>query len=230
MQLKHLLTEGQIEQVQAFLPKLRLTKPLKSTAGVADDEISPEGAMSINYSSTAQVIYGGLQKACNSKTPREMFESIARDLSSSTPEKALDAMENLSNKETLHTLFAELSDLSNLTITLNSCCFTVNKSIKSLLTAAIKEKKLSRELDSEFAQAAASFQSEVVKELCASYADQIYFMDDLKNKVQGSKPESMEDSEWNKMKNKYESAVKSHAAMEKIVYQAFIDISEHIKF
>ena len=147
-----------------------------------------------------------------------MFESIARDLSSSTPEKAMSAMEALSNKDTLHALFAESSDLSNLTITLNSCCFTVNKSIKSLLTAAIKEKKLSIELDSEFAQAAASFQSEVIKELCASYADQMYIMQDLKNKVQGSKPESMEDSEWNKMKNQYENAVSTHAAMDKIVY------------
>jgi len=40
----------------------------------------------------------------------------------------------------------------------------------------------------------------------------------------------MEDEDWNRMKNKYEQAVESFKDLDPIIYQSFINISEHLKF
>ena len=37
------------------------------------------------------------------------------------------------------------------------------------------------------------------KELCASYGDQLVVILENKDKVQGTKPEGMEEEEWNKI-------------------------------
>ena len=209
---------------------LKQLQPLKITEGVKDDELTPEGAMSINYAATAHTLYGFLLKASTSQSPVEMLELIAKDLSSTTPEAAIPAMESLSNAEQLQTLISKLTDPKDFMLTLNICCLTINKSIKELLQEAVQRVNLRTELDSELAKSAANLQSMMVRELCACYGDQIYIMMDLKNKVAGNKPDDIDEAEWNKMKNKYEQAVKTHAMLDEIIYHAFINISEHLKF
>lgn len=68
------------------------------------------------------------------------------------------------------------------------------------------------------------------KELCATYGDQLYIILDKKAKATGKKPEDMKDTEWSKLVNKYEGAVKSHKELDKILFDTFINVCEHLNF
>lgn len=100
-----------------------------------------------------------------------------------------------------------------------------------MFSAAINEKKFEIELDSDLAKAAATLQSLMCEELCASYGDQLFNLMEYKDKASPeSKPDSMDEEEWNKIKSTYSGAVKGKKDLDEIVYHAFINISEHIKF
>lgn len=47
------------------------------------------------------------------------------------------------------------------------------------------------------------------KEMCATYGSQLVAILENKDKASGKKPESMEDSEWNKIQSKYNGAVET---------------------
>ena len=99
MDFSQFFRENQIERIKSLLPMLKQLQPLKVTEGANDDELTPEGAMSINYAATAHTLYGFLLKASTRQSPAEMLESITKDLSSATPEAAIPAMESLTNAE-----------------------------------------------------------------------------------------------------------------------------------
>lgn len=91
-------------------------------------------------------------------------------------------------------------------------------------------KQYATDLDTDFAQAASALQSMLCKELCASYGNQLVAILENKEKAQGSKPDSMEEEEWNKIQSTYKRAVDVQKNIETILFQAFINISEHLKF
>ena len=68
------------------------------------------------------------------------------------------------------------------------------------------------------------------KELCAVYGDQLIAIIDNKTKAEGSRPDDMEEEDWNKITTRYNDAVQGVKNLDKIVYQAFIHIAEHMKF
>ena len=68
------------------------------------------------------------------------------------------------------------------------------------------------------------------KELCASYGDQLVAILENKEKAEGSKPDKMEEEEWNKIQSTYNRALQVQKNIEGILYHAFINISEHLKF
>jgi hypothetical protein len=107
-------------------------------------------------------------------SPAEKLTLIQSKLNSANPEQALDLMMKLADEDELRKLFAEPGTLSDLLLVLNSCCFTVNQKLKGLLSDAITQRVFKTDLDSDFAQSAASLQSKLCKELCASYGDQIF--------------------------------------------------------
>ena len=53
---------------------------------------------------------------------------------------------------------------------------------------------------------------------------------EFKDKADGKKPDGMEEDEWNKIQNKFHGAFKGKKVLDDVVYHAFINISEHIKF
>ena len=138
-------------------------------------------------------------------------------------------MDKLSQPDQLKSLFSNVDNL-DLLLTLNGCCFTVNQSLKSVITAAVKNKTFAGELDSDYAQSAAFLQSALCKELCACYGDKLFVILDLKSKA--TSPKSSDDSEedYRKMVNKYNKAIEDKEKLDKIIYQAFINLSEHIQF
>lgn len=139
-------------------------------------------------------------------------------------------MLQLANRDELSKLLSDTKDLRELLPTLNSCCFIVNQSLKKVLNRAFKEKVFPDELEDDFAVAAATLQSMLCKELCASYGSQLVTILEYKDKASGKKPDEMEEYEWNRIQSKYNGAVEARADLDKILYHAFINISEHIKF
>ena len=51
-----------------------------------------------------------------------------------------------------------------------------------------------------------------------------------KDAASGEKPSGVDAEEWNKTVNRYNDAVKAKADLDQLLYQAFINISEHIMF
>ena len=94
---------------------------------------------------------------------------------------------------------SDTKNLKELLPTLNSCCFVVNQSLKKVLNKAFNEKAFLEDLDDDFSIAASALQSMLCRELCASYGSQLVVILEYKDKASGSKPESMEDEEWNKI-------------------------------
>ena len=139
-------------------------------------------------------------------------------------------MIQLSDRDSLTKLFSDTNDLKTLLPALNGCCFVVNQSIKRILNKALTLKEYAPDLDTDFASAASDLQSMLCRELCASYGDQLLTILTHKDKAQGSKPDSMEEEEWNKIQSKYNSAVEARKNLDNVRYHAFINISEHIKF
>ena len=70
----------------------------------------------------------------------------------------------------------------------------------------------------------------ICQELCAAYGDQLWNIREYKDKATSPKPDSMTDEEYNKAVNSYNGAIEGVKNLDKLVYQAFINISEHIKF
>ena len=106
----------------------------------------------------------------------------------------------------------------------------MNQSLKRVLQTAIRQKQFSNDLDNDFSKAASSLQSMICQELCASYGDQLWNIREYKDKATSPKPDSMTDEEYNKAVNSYNGAIEGVKTLDKLVYQAFINISEHIKF
>ena len=142
----------------------------------------------------------------------------------------MSLMIQLATKEELAKLFGDSTQLSQLLPALNGCCFVVNQSLKKVLSKAVSEKVYTNDLDADFAQAASSLQSMICQELCAAYGSQLVAILETKSQATGSKPDSMEEEEWNKITNKYNGAKELIKSLEPILFQAFINISEHIKF
>ena len=116
-------------------------------------------------------------------------------------------MVQLANRESLSKLFSDTTDLKDLIPALNGCCFTVNQSLKRILNDAVTLKQYGTDLDTDFAQAASTLQSMLCKELCASYGDQLVAILENKEKAEGSKPDKMEEEEWNKIQSTYNRAL-----------------------
>ena len=106
----------------------------------------------------------------------------------------------------------------------------MNQSLKRVLQTAIRQKQFSNDLDNDFSKAASSLQSMICQELCAAYGDQLWNIREYKDKATNPKPDGMADEEYNKAVNSYNGAIEGVKNLDKLVYPAFINISEHIKF
>ena len=94
----------------------------------------------------------------------------------------------------------------------------VNQSLKQVLSKAVNEKVYSSDLNTDFAQSASSLQSMICQELCAAYGSQLVIIMENKDKAEGSKPDSMEEEEWNKITNRYTHAKETLKNLEAIVF------------
>jgi hypothetical protein len=186
--------------------------------------------LQINISNLSKVVLNTLLSTLDSLSAQEKLKQISSGLNSSNPESVHQLIVQLTNREALNRLFSDTTDLKNLLPTLNGCCFAVNQSLKRVLNKAVSEKQFGTDLDTDFSQAASALQSMLCRELCAAYGDQLVAILENKDKAQGSKPESMEEEEWNKIRSKYTGAVEGQKNLDNILYHAFINISEHIKF
>lgn len=147
---------------------------MPSSTGKPVEELSDPEKISVLLSRQAKECAQTIMVYLDTVSPAEKLTRIQAQLNSANPEQALGLMMKLADEGELRALFAEPGALSDLLLVLNSCCFTVNQQLKGLLSEAITQRVFKTDLDSDFAQAAASLQSKLCRELCASYGDQIF--------------------------------------------------------
>ena len=209
---------------------LHLVQALSSVKGKATEDLTPHEIMSMNLAQEAKNLKAVIAVSTDAGDVVEMLNESHRSLQQKDETKAIKFMDKLADENNAKSLFSSknIDELKNFLETLNDCCFQVNQSLKQVITKAVTQKEFASELDTEFAQSAAKLQSTLSKELCGAYGDKVFMIIEHKAKATNKKGEDMTDSEYTSIVNSYESAVEDKDKLDQILYQAFINMSEHI--